>query len=627
MTARVDVTGPRVQEVADELSVSPPFDALGQSELTTLAAICTEQSFRRGELILDAFHDLTDEVFVVQDGHVDLWHDPDALTGPPDDRVGPRGVFGFSAFLAGSSIGPRAVAASAVRIIRVPHEAANRAFSSRQGMRFLGERLAAVAPFRSIRPAQVTTVRDVVTAPPVLVPAEATLADAARTMSDSHVGCVVVALAEGYGAVTDASLRHRVLVDGVQPSAPVTTALAPDVGTVGSDEVAPEAVIAMLERGCDHLLVLNPDGRIAGVATLRDFIASSSAAELTVHTNLRRSATTEELVSRARTVPSLLGDLLARGWASARVISLYSTLIDVVTRRAIDLTMEQRPDLAEADFTWLSLGSTGRREAVLSSDVDTAVVFRNGLGEERMDEYRRMFAQVHHTLAEAGLSSDSNGAVASNPRFSRTAAGWRSAIHGWATDPVRDKGAIMMSLLSDGRAIYGDPAHPAVNQVFEQVRARPGTMRLLLDEALSHRPKLPVSRVGLLRKPGVVDLKEDAILPLVNIARWSALTSGSTVLPTVDRLRAGGGTEMLPQEQAGRMIEVWGGLQLIRLRYQLLQQKDMRQPSDRLQVSRMSPIDRSVVAQSVREILALQRRMANVSQFVPPEQWTHRAGG
>jgi CBS domain-containing protein len=44
-------------------------------------------------------------------------------------------------------------------------------------------------------------------------------------------------------------------------------------------------------------------------------------------------------------------------------------------------------------------------------------------------------------------------------------------------------------------------------------------------------------------------------------------------------------------------------------------------PSDLLTMSRMSSIDRSVIAQAVREISSVQRRMDNISQFVPTEAW------
>ena len=36
----------------------------------------------------------------------------------------------------------------------------------------------------------------------------------------------------------------------------------------------------------------------------------------------------------------------------------------------------------------------------------------------------------------------------------------------------------------------------------------------------------------------------------------------------------------------------------------------------------LSPIDRSVVAQAVREVAAVQRRMENLAQVLPPDDWT-----
>ena len=64
-------------------------------------------------------------------------------------------------------------------------------------------------------------------------------------------------------------------------------------------------------------------------------------------------------------------------------------------------------------FTWLSLGSNGRREAVLSSDVDSAVAFDDAVDPaDRSSAYRAAFAEVSGVLATAGLSADDHGATA-----------------------------------------------------------------------------------------------------------------------------------------------------------------------------------------------------------------------
>ena len=59
----------------------------------------------------------------------------------------------------------------------------------------------------------------------------------------------------------------------------------------------------------------------------------------------------------------------------------------------------------------------------------------------------------------------------------------------------------------------------------------------------------------------------------------------------------------------------------LRLRYQLLQRQAGDRPSDLLTVDRLSSIDRSLVAEAVREIASIQRRMTNVAHFLPAQGW------
>ena len=147
-------------------------------------------------------------------------------------------------------------------------------------------------------------------------------------------------------------------------------------------------------------------------------------------------------------------------------------------------------------------------------------------------------------------------------------------------------------------------------------------MRLLLQESLSHRARMHSVLDVLVRRDGIFDIKAGAILPVVNLARWAALSVGSAVLPTTERLRVASGSAMLPARRAENLIEAFEVLQRLRLRYQLLQVQAGERPTDQLTLDRLSPIDRSMVNQAVREVAAAQRRMDNISQYVPIDAWT-----
>ena len=239
-------------------------------------------------------------------------------------------------------------------------------------------------------------------------------------------------------------------------------------------------------------------------------------------------------------------------------------------RRAIGLVFAQHPELSVDAFTWLSLGSNGRREAVPSSDVDSAVAFDDAVAPEAD---RRLPGRLRRGVRGAGAARASVRTTTAPPRSrpcspGPTPSGAPRAAQ-WLAAPAEHNGAMMTSLLVDARPIHGDPGLPAVTRVFSDLRGHPGTMRLLLQESLARRAKQPAGRGILARRAETFDIKAHALLPVVNLARWAALSVGSAVLPTTERLRAAAGSAMLPDEQAHVLIEVFEVLQRLRLRHQL----------------------------------------------------------
>ena len=329
----------------------------------------------------------------------------------------------------------------------------------------------------------------------------------------------------------------------------------------------------------------------------------------------------EELQAGARQARGRLPHLLAMGAAPAAAITWHTDLVDNVVRRALQLVFARHPSLSLDVFTWMSLGSNGRRETVPSSDMDAAVAFDDRVSTVELAQYRLVFGEVIAVLADAGLRADTNGVNPGSQVFARTNGRWRSAGQQWLVAPLEHNAAMMTSLLVDARPIHGDPGLPAVTRVYGELREHPATMRLLLEESLAKRARGRTVR-HLLRRDDSFDVKQHALLPLVNLARWAALAAGSFVLPTVERLRAAGGTSMLPAARARTLVEVFETLQGLRLRYQLRQMERGEEPTDVLERAELSSADRSTITRAVHEISAVQKRADNVALYAPSEQWT-----
>ena len=217
--------------------------------------------FGPGELILDAFTQVSVEVFVVLTGRVDLWHDADALGEAADQHLGPGGVFGFSAMLTERSLGPRAVAVDAVTVAAIPESAVEPAFASRQGARFLAAQGAAARSRGGL--SSYSLVDEIIETRPLEVDADDPIGEVAAAMTRRGTGYAVVPLEDGrFGLVTDALLRSRVLVEGRQASAPAREVMDASVPTVALGESAAEALILMLDRDAEYLVVTDRGGRL-----------------------------------------------------------------------------------------------------------------------------------------------------------------------------------------------------------------------------------------------------------------------------------------------------------------------------------------------------------------------------
>ncbi len=612
--------------LAVQLASLAPFDALDPADRDAVAAAGRIERHHAGQVLLDAFDAPADDVFVVLRGRVELWEDQGPVGRPADTVLGAGGVFGFSALLTGRAIGPRAVAARDVVVARLPRSAVEPVFASRRGARFLADQLSLSLRRQGGAPTY-AVVDDLLHSEPLVVDESLPAADVARLMTE-HSSAYAAIVRPGVGGdssvalVTDQLLRERLVAEGRPSSTPVGLLAEPVAAHATLGDSATEALLQLLDDDVDLLVVRDRAGLLRGVLTTRDFTVSPSLTGVALHEQLRRSTTVAELTTRARRVPDTLDDLVARGLSTERVINVHTSLLDTIVRRAIGLVFADHPDLSRDAFTWIALGSVGRREAVLGSDVDSAVAFVDRTPTAELPRYREAFREVGAVLTGAGLSSDAHGATADQPAFSRTNKAWRSAAHSWMASPELDQGAVMAALLVDGRPIHGDPGLLAATAVMSELRSHPGTMRLLLREALAARARLGPRRGLISRRPETFDVKNGALQPIVRIARWAALTAASSALSTVDRLRDAAGTEILPQEQAETLIEVFEVLQGLRLRHQLHQHRAGESPTDALDLSMVSAIDRAVIAQAVREVVAVQRRMTNVSAYADPAEWT-----
>ena len=632
------------QETADCLGAQPPFQGAPPAVLAEMAAAAVEREYGSGAWVvdrpqMDASAD-ADTVWVVRTGRVVITHPDDtSRTDVPIDTIGPGGVFGFSALLSGGTVEFCARATEPTVVLQLPGALVRPLFATPTGLAFLADAVNSSSAYRGgpVEGSAGRTVGELVSAPAVFTPVGTTVRDAVRHMTEQGSSYVLIPLrGSRHGIFTDRDLRIRVVAAGIGIDTPIEQVMTSPAETVTADRLAGTVLMDMLERGLRHMPVVSTRGEVLGVVEDSDLHAASTRRSFVVRRAVASASTPAELADAGRLVPRLVVDLFKGGTDAMAVSAILSVVVDSLVRRAVEIEWTARPDVPRDHFAWITLGSVARREAMPSSDVDSALTWAdatadpdvrgksNAVSWTRDEALMDLATRVHVSLDAAGLPSDSNGAVASSPRFARSAGQWERAAAHWLSNPfgergnpAEDSGLIMSSLMIDGRVVWGPRELHTVPEAYRRLLLdHPDALRLQLRDALAGRARLRSLRDVLARRGGTFDLKAHALTPIVNLARWGGLSVGIASSSTPARLAAASGNGMLSERDVATLTEVFALLQRLRLSHQIDQITAGHRPGDVLIMADLSPLERSLLTDGIREIAAVQRRVGYLAANV-----------
>ena len=219
-------------------------------------------------------------------------------------------------------------------------------------------------------------------------------------------------------------------------------------------------------------------------------------------------------------------------------------------------------------------------------------------------------------MPSCGFQTDPKGAIASKPLFARSARPVASPPStAGSTNPTQEKALILVSLVVDGRPVWGiRPARRCPTRSSD-ARRKPALLRLLAQFALSHRPPTGFLR-GLVVEDsgehrGRLDLKRGGIVPIADLARWAGLAAGVTHASTPARLRAAAEAGTLEADDARLLEEAHELIVGLRLAHQVEQLKAGVEPDDFLDPGELSPLTRSSLKEAFRAVAGVQRRVGS----------------
>jgi CBS domain-containing protein len=614
------MTPEEARQAARFLRAHPPFDALGANDVERVAMSAEVEAYGAGDIVFAEGAGAVTHLRVIQSGAVEL-----ATRGRVLDVLAEGEVFGHGSLLSGL---PPAFSARAVEetlCYRIAGDEARGVLSAPEGVRFVARSLLEEPTelHELAREPAVNTadqpVGSLVRGEPAVCGPDTTIREAARLMGAGPGTAVVVDLGpEGFGILTDRDVRTKVVAGGLSGEEPVSAAMSAPAYTATADRRAGDVLAEMFERGFRHFPVLSPTGRVIGVVEDVDLVALRTRTSFYLRQRLATARSDEELVTISRELRPMVISLYDAGVAAANVMAVYAVCVDALTRRLLTHALDRRGGVG-TDFAWLALGSQARREALPSSDVDSAIVWFD-TDDGSADEARTREALLELTrevtggLRACGLRMDENGVNADAPPFVRSVSSWQNVAQSWMSDPTQEKALILASVIVDSRPVWGVHTGTPVADTFRLAASYPQLLRMLARFALSHRP--PTRRFrGLVVEhggthPGTLDLKHGGMIPILDLARWGAMAAGVTSATTPERLRAAGEAGTLEPDDSHTLLDAFELLNNLRLEHQVGQIRAGRQPDDYVDPEELSPLMRLQLRQAFRAVSTIQKRVA-----------------
>ncbi|HMK56305.1 MAG TPA: putative nucleotidyltransferase substrate binding domain-containing protein [Dissulfurispiraceae bacterium] len=578
-----------------------PFSFLSEDELDTIISGLEVELFEEGQTIYKKGQ-LSESVYLVFSGLIGLY-DGDAVI----DYLSRGETFGVVS-LYGHSLNSTAKAVEDAICYAVSYQKFKAVFDANE--RFASYYSDLInRKFRSFKTVAsdkkiveeasfVLEVERIIYKKPVVCSPAQTIAGAASEMDRHSVSSIVIIdeREKPVGILTHKDLR-KVLIRGDRLDC-VTGFMSSPVKTIDARATIFDAFTKMVDAGIDHMVVTKED-LVLGVITRKDIQVhlEPSFSIMKLYRKVNRASSIDELKTVFDSLRLSVSKLVLAGANFFDLTRMLCSVHDAMVFKTIELIAARH---GPAAFLWLHMGSSGRKEEIIATDQDNALVHTG-------DKLTALAEDINESLAVIGIPKCRGNYMASNDMWSQPLPIWKEYFYRWFSDPIPYH-LRYLSVFLDMRPIYGDMT--LFDDLLESIRptVKAEAVKLMAEDAIDIRPPLGIFGIQGLRHG--VDLKTHGIYPIVNGARVLAVDRGFfKITNTRERLEALHSDSTISNGMCHDLIESYGFMQDLRLRHHARAVLNQSAPNNLVAAKELSHIDLLILKESLKVVAEFQKFM------------------
>jgi CBS domain-containing protein len=375
------------------------------------------------------------------------------------------------------------------------------------------------------------------------MPSEAPLEEVVGFMVRKKTDYVLLSNAgdEIIGIITDRDIQKRILQFRLKLDNPAYLIMSSPV-IYGSENLTVfEAMFICEEHKIRHLPVKNDSGKIFGMFNAESICQNALHSLSFLISKVQTAETHEALKLIYDQLLILIKPLINSESSVKNLLSITSAFSDAAIKRIIELTINEIGEPPTA-FSFICLGSEGRKEETLFTDQDNAIIFED-VPKEKESLTRAYFLKlgekVCYALDYMGYSYCKGNIMAQNPQWCASLTDWKKYFANWIATP-EPQNLLDATIFFDFRNCYGDESlvenlRKTINHAIEEY---PTFLYHLAYNTYYTKPQHLSSNLLLPDKSSdSVDLKS-ALSPIIMLARTYAFQHNILATNTRERLEA-----------------------------------------------------------------------------------------
>jgi CBS domain-containing protein len=412
-------------------------------------------------------------------------------------------------------------------------------------------------------------------------------------------GVVVIEDGQPVGIFTDRDLRNKVVANGIDPKAlTVRSVMNSPLTTIGEEDLLYQALSAMSRKKIHRLGVVDASGALTGIITDTDILRLQSHSPHQLVLDIEKAGNIDELKALHSRIQALVLHLSGTAIGIRDLTRLIAHLNDLIVVRLIGLLRAGWfDDIDEGSFAFLVLGSEGRSEQTLATDQDNAIVYADDLNPAQLKRIEEFSVALIDGLISIGVPACKGGIMAKNAEWRRSLSEWKKRVDGWMSTPSPEN-ILACSTFIDLRTAYGAPRFEQElrAQIYAQSDANNLFLLRMVEGGLRFKP--PMGWFGKIKgeskgdHSGELEIKKAGIFAITDGVKALAVQAQTLGGSTLQRLEALRGAGIIDEQTTAALDEGFRFLVLMRLRGQVEDLREGREPDNYIRLDRMNVMEK-----------------------------------